>query len=330
MTLRPFAALAAFLLSTTALQAQDFPQTFEHRFGTTLLEAKPERVVSLSYQNHDNLLALGVVPVGLRYWYGDYANGVWPWAQAALGDATPVQLKGDLNIEQIAALNPDVIEALWSGITQEEYDLLSAIAPVVASEAQYSEYGTPWDVIALTTGRIVGKAAEAEAQVGALKARMAEARAAHPNWEGATTAVAYYWNDSPGAYSADDIRPLLLSELGFVTPDPILKATAPGDYFVTISSEDLTPIDTDLLVWIVDAGSQANILALTLRTKMRAHLEGREVYADDMLSSAFSHASLLSLPVVLDTMLPLIEAAMDGDPATPVSTSVDAGFAPKG
>ena len=122
---------ATLLLSTTALSAQDFPQTFEHRFGTTVVESRPERVVSLSYQNHDNFLALGVVPVGIRYWYGDYPFGVWPWAQEALGDAEPFVIEGEISIEAIAALEPDLIEAVWSGITEEEYQLLSEIAPVI-------------------------------------------------------------------------------------------------------------------------------------------------------------------------------------------------------
>ena len=97
--------------------ADPFPVTLTHKFGTTTIDTQPERVVSLGFAGIDNLLALGVKPVAVRYWYGDYPYAAWPWAQDALGDAQPVVLKGDLNIEQIAALQPDVIMAVSSGIT---------------------------------------------------------------------------------------------------------------------------------------------------------------------------------------------------------------------
>lgn len=93
--------LAALLLAPLSAAAQDFPLTVTHKYGTTEIPAKPERVLSLSFQNHDNLLALGVQPVGIRDWFGNQPNGVWPWAQEALGDAEPALLKGDINFEQI-------------------------------------------------------------------------------------------------------------------------------------------------------------------------------------------------------------------------------------
>lgn len=324
----PQITLAAVLLSSTAAVAEDWPRSFESRFGTAVIEAPPERVVSLSYQNHDNFLALGVVPVGLRWWYGDYPRAVWPWAEAALGDAEPYVFRGeDISIEAVAALEPDVIEAMWSGITQEQYDLLSQIAPVVAAGPEYDDYNTPWDVLALTTGRITGHEAEAQAQVDAIRARMAAARAANPSWEGATAAVAYYWNDAPGAYAPGDIRVTVLGDLGFVTPPAIVDAAPPGEFYVTFSNEDMSPLDTDLLLWVVD-GNAADVAAIPLRTSLKAHVEGREVVADDLLSSAFSHASLLSLPYTLDRLLAEIPLAMDGDPATPVPSAVEYGVAP--
>src|SRR5690349_15122229 len=130
------AALAWLAAFAAPAQAQDFPVTIEHMYGSTTITKAPERVVSLGFAGHDNILALGVHPIAVRYWYGDYPHGVWPWAEDALGGTEPVVLKGDINIEQIAALRPDLILAISSGITREQYDLLSQIAPTVASEAQ--------------------------------------------------------------------------------------------------------------------------------------------------------------------------------------------------
>ncbi|MGH3941431.1 MAG: hypothetical protein ACRDTG_22925 [Pseudonocardiaceae bacterium] len=31
--------------------------------------------------DHDYILALGVKPVGVAEWYGEYPSATWPWAQ---------------------------------------------------------------------------------------------------------------------------------------------------------------------------------------------------------------------------------------------------------
>lgn len=309
-----------------AVLASDFPQTFEHRYGTTIIDERPETVVSLSFSGHDDLLALGVTPVALRYWYGEFPRGAWPWAEEKLGDAKPVVLKGELDLEVIAALQPDVIVGLWSGITRDQYNLLSQIAPTIAAQADYSDYGTPWHVRARTLGRVIGESHKAENLVRAINARMDKIAAAHPDWRDKSAAVAFHWSDAPGAYSSIDIRPLVLSQLGFKTPELIDTAAAEGNgYSARFSKEDLSALDTDLLIWIVN-GDVENIRSLSLRKSLRAHQEGREVLADDLLSGAFSHATLLSLPYLLDRLVPLIEAAIDGDPTTVVSSTKEAGL----
>src|SRR5690554_761360 len=144
------------LAVTSLAMAQSFPLTIEHKFGSSTIPAKPERVVSLDYNGADNLLALGVQPVAIRYWYGDYPRAVWPWADAVMTQ-TPQILRGDLNFEQITSTNPDVIIALWSGITVEDYERLSLIAPVVAVPSGVGDYALSWEDQALIAGRAVGR-----------------------------------------------------------------------------------------------------------------------------------------------------------------------------
>src|SRR5687768_11793811 len=93
-----------------------FPVTIEHAFGETTIEERPERVVTVGLTDHDAVLALGVVPVGVTDWFGEQPHATWPWAQDELGDAEP-EIVGDaatLNYESIAALEPDVILALYA------------------------------------------------------------------------------------------------------------------------------------------------------------------------------------------------------------------------
>ncbi|EAR07877.1 ABC transporter substrate-binding protein [Reinekea blandensis] len=294
---------------------QAFPLTIDHKFGTTVIESAPERVATVDFNGADNLLALGVQPVVIRYWYGDYPEVVWPWAQEAL-TTEPEVLKGDLNFEQIASANPDVIIAIWSGITQEDYDKLSKIAPVVAVPEGTGDYAMSWDEQALTAGRVLGKEAEAQARVDAIRKQLAGIADAHPSWDGKTIAIANRWQDAVGAYTSNDIRPLLMSELGFVTPQVIDDAIDTNEFWVTFSMEDLSAIDTDLLMWVTSTDDFSNIMDVPARPYLDVVKENREVFLGTEVTGAFSFASLLSLSYAFDKMVPMIEAALDGDPDT--------------
>ena len=315
-------------ISTTAV-AQDFPVTFQHIYGVTKVEKKPEKVISLSFMSHDNFLALGVTPDAVRYWYGNHEYGVWPWAEEKLGDMKPLVLKGSINVEQIALLNPDVIEATWSGITESQYKILSRIAPVIPPLEGNTAYSMPWDEMALTVGRIIGAENEAKNQISAIKKRLSNIRSRYPQWEGKSAVVAFYSIDSPGAYGPSDIRPQFLSNLGFKTPDAIADLAGSGNFIASISAEDLSPLDADVLLWFaVNESSLHSIRSLALRRSLNSHKEGREIYVEPLLTSSFSHSSLLSLPYVLDKLVPSLEKALDGDPSTVVKASQDAGLTP--
>ncbi len=119
--------------------ATAFPITIEHAYGETVIEEQPERVATVAWSNHEVPLALGVVPVGMAAadWGDDDDDGVLPWVEdklEELGAETPVlfdETEG-IDFEAVADTTPDVILASYSGLTQEDYDTLSKIAPVVA------------------------------------------------------------------------------------------------------------------------------------------------------------------------------------------------------
>lgn len=308
----------AALLATVAMPAlaQDFPLTIEHKYGETTIPEVPERVASLDFSGADNLLALGVQPVAIRYWYGDHPRAVWPWAEPLL-EGTPEILRGELNYEQVARSEPDVIIAIASGITEADYAHLSQIAPVVAVPPGLTDYELPWDERALLAGRIVGREEAARSQVEAIRETFAEEAAAHPEWEGLSFAVAVAEPGGiPGAYTSIDIRPKMIADLGF-EPAPVIDEIAEeGEFWTYISAEDLSPLDQDLLFWMNGAPGMEPVFEVAGRPFLEAHREGREVYLGAEMFSAFSHASLLSLPFALDRLVPMIEAALDGDPET--------------
>ena len=99
---------------------------------------------------------------------------------------------------------------------------------------------------------------------------------------------------------------------GAMTQDLIVG----NEFAVNFSPEDLSPIDTDLLVWLPEEGDRQPILDLPARKFLNVAQEGGEIFLDEELVGAFSHASLLSIPYAVERLVPLIETALDGDPAT--------------
>ncbi|MEM8922839.1 MAG: ABC transporter substrate-binding protein [Actinomycetota bacterium] len=302
-----------------------FPLTIDHKFGSTTLESVPERVVSVGYNEHDFLLALGVVPVGLRDWYGDQPNSVWPWGQDALGDASPGQVATEdgLDYEAIAAMEPDVIVGIWSGMTEEEYELLSEIAPVVAQSDDYVDYGTPWQEQTMILGQVTDKVAEAEAAVAAIDEQIAAAREANPQWAEQTAAVAFLFEGNPGAYNSEDPRSRLLADLGFQIPGAFDEAA--GDAFFFESSIETLPedLDVDVIVWVAGAEEEYAdlVTALPTRVGLKSYENGGEIFASTLLTGAFSHSSPLSLSFAIEELVAELEIATDGDPSTVVPSA---------
>lgn len=299
--------------------AEAFPVNIEHKFGTTTIEAEPERVVSVGYIDQDFLLSLGVVPVGIRDWYGDQPFATWPWAQDALGDVEPAVLgSAELNFEAIAALQPDLIVGISSGMTEGDYATLSQIAPTLAQSGDYVEYGTPWRDAFQTVGQAVGQGEAAAGQIEEIDTRLTSVRADHPEFEGKEVALGFALSESEiGAYASQDLRARLMSDLGFITP-PEFDELAGDRFYASFSLEQMKRLDRDLLVWIADSDeTYERIEASPLRGQLDVVTEGREVFLDPVAAAAGSFSSPLSLPYFLDEVVPQLAEAIGGEPATP-------------
>ena len=132
--------------STPLSESEPAVNTIIHTFGETVIEGTPQRVMTLGFSEQDPVLALGVTPIAVREWFGEFPYATWPWATDELGDGTPDVLTmafGELNYEAIAGLAPDLIIATHAGITQE-VGILSEIAPTIPEAAGTAAFSMSW------------------------------------------------------------------------------------------------------------------------------------------------------------------------------------------
>lgn len=75
-----------------------------------------------------------------------------------------------------------------------------------------------------------------------------------------------------------------------------------------------------MLLWLyVDDDSQREIRANPLYAGLDVATQGRDVFlvgGSDVLTDALTYSTVLSIPFALDRLLPMLAAAIDGDPAT--------------
>ena len=297
-----------------------FPVTIEHALGSTVVEQAPERVVTIGWGSQDTALALGVAPVGVPFdgWAGDPGTGLLPWtAEAfdALGADAPTTYLDlpEVDVEEIAALDPDLILATYSGISQEVYDQLSAFAPVVAYPDQ--PWLVSWQDQTLLNGRALGLAAEAEALVEEMDATVAQAAADNPSLAGVTFAYVYASPDGTlSAYVAGDPRVDLLTGLGMELAPGVAALEVPaGSFFVNLGTENADVLaDADVLVtWFNDETEQATVEAMGTFAAIPAVASGHYLpILDRGLGMAMSTTTALSLPWGLDAFVPQLVAAV--------------------
>lgn len=282
--------------------------TIDHTYGSTKITTAPRRVASVGYSDQDAILAFGVIPVAVREWFGKQPDATWPWAQDELGNADPAVLElAELNFERIAALKPDLIVGVSSGVTEDEYKRLSQIAPTVVRPRQFVDYGVPWQEQTRVIGRALGHQAQAEKLEADLEGRFAAIRNEHPEFQRATAIVARP-STEPGqffVFGPQDSRSRFMTSLGFSIPPEVAKLA--GDaFFATISSEQFDILDiARVVVWnAASPADRASVESNPIYQQLEIKRAGRDLFLDEQTNGALSFGTVLSLPLVLDSLVP--------------------------
>ncbi|MFD7528803.1 iron-siderophore ABC transporter substrate-binding protein [Streptomyces sp. NPDC059849] len=333
-TLAATAAAAALVLALGGCSSSDdgketsgasgksggaFPVSIKSALGTAEIKEQPERVVTLGQGSAETAIALGHTPVGIeKYEWGSDKTGYLPWIHDAVkksGDKLPTQFTGgeDIDFEAITELEPDVILAPWSGITQKDYDILKDIAPTVA----YPDlpWSTDWDQQIDIVAKALGQPDEAKTLTSKIEKQLSDAAATRPEYKKHT--FSYIYNTGPGTlgvFKPNEQRVKMVSSLGLEV-DPVVNTfkETKGTDSALIGLENAEKLkDSDLLfTFYMDDKSRKEIEAQPLYAAMPAVKSGAVVAGkDNSFVTASSIINPLTVPWVIDRYLPLIDKAV--------------------
>lgn len=297
-------ALAAACSAKPGEIARDGSVTVRHLFGDTTIPGPPQRVVSAGFTDHDNLLALGVVPVATTEWFGAEPFAVWPWAQPKLGGAQPtvLSLTDGIQVDAIKALDPDLIVATNAGLDSDTFAKLSEIAPTIAQSGP-DAFFEPWRDQATLIGQALFQNDAMTALIAGVDDKFKAVATNNSRFAGRTAMLL------GGTLFRDSVQPRsgwrteFLTQMGFTVPEtPEL-----------IGREDIASVlDTaDVLIWTTESDEERDaLLADPAIAGLRATARKRHVFTPKLLAGAIAFASPLSYPVVADQLPPLLNRAL--------------------
>ncbi|SDN34337.1 iron complex transport system substrate-binding protein [Actinomyces ruminicola] len=312
--------------SAVAVPATTEEITVEHAFGTTTIPAGAARFTAIAWGNHDVALALDVMPAGLsrQTWGVADDSGMLEWTRqrvdelVAAGAAEPVLFDDTdgLAFEAIAETTPDVILAAYSGLSQEDYDTLSKIAPTVA----YPEvpWGTLWRDMIRLDSQAMGMAEQGESLISDLEQQIADAVAAYPQIAGKSAAF-FYMSESDtstiGFYTTADPRTAFMTDLGMTIPASVqaVSEADPEAFYSDLSSENADQVaDVDLMIMYGEESDLAALQADPLIGTIPAIKNGAVAFVGNGTPlSASTNPGPLSIPWGIDQYVSLIAAAAD-------------------
>lgn len=296
--------------------------TITHAYGETVIKGRPQRVVTLGWGNQDTPLALGIAPVGVSMANFGYVteNNLHQWtddAFKALG-AEPVVFKDvdGFDYEAISDCAPDVIIASYSGMTEEEYKLLSEIAPTVPFKDK--AWQTNWREQTVENAEALGMKEEGEKLVADTDKIIADAVAKYPELEGLN--AGFFWIDTNDlssfyAYLPNDPRCAFLQDLGFTIPDSVLSQQVNDtDFSVTLSREYADQMsDVDVMIVYGDESLLEALQEDELMSTIPAVRNGAVVLLDSTTAmAAATTPSVLSIPNEVEDYLDVIDQAYTG------------------
>lgn len=186
--------------------------TIEHAMGTTKVPANPKKVVILTNEGTEALLALGVKPVGaVQSWTGK------PWYDHISKDMDGVEVVGlesEVSLETIAGLEPDLI--IGNKMRQEKvYEQLNAIAPTVMAETLRGDWQENFKFYA----KVLNKESEGKKILDDYAKRVEEVKTNLGDKVNNEISMVRFMGADVRIYHLDTFSGVVLNQLGFKRPE---------------------------------------------------------------------------------------------------------------
>lgn len=276
-----------------------------HAWGTGSYPLNPERVVAVGI-GVDNLLALGITPdaVVVR---PDDADAVWKLDQLEGVERIETADPTSVPLEQIAAVEPDIIVGDSYRISEEIYHQMSDIAPVLGGIGTEGEL-LGWKPQLEALGQIYDREDVAAQVIADDEAAFAEVREALPELAGKTALVTQHRDGQFFAISDED-NPSneFFEELGMTVP-PQFSDGSVEEVFgrAAISPENLSQLTADFMVLYAADGMDA-VRAVSGYEQLPQVESGCAIEGNNPVSAALNVPSPLNRTWVLNDIRPQLE-----------------------
>ncbi|WP_235947261.1 ABC transporter substrate-binding protein [Candidatus Frankia alpina] len=286
-----------------------FPVTLKNKFGTAIVKSQPKRIIAFGYEE-DTLATLGITPIA--YAKNEYkSDGVFPWLQGKidLSKSAALDTSGDLNLEQIAALRPDLILATNFYSLADYYDRLSKIAPTVG----YTDDAgiATWQENSTIIGKAVGRNADVQKAIAGTAKIVQGVQGVQgvqdglPGLAGRTFSYSFYYE--PGGLAVIDdpktVSVQLYGELGMKLAPGVTTNVVDR----SLSMEKIEALDADfLLIGFATPALKTEMNANKLFAAIPAVKAGRVLQVDAFIAGAVNNPTILNIPWQLDQLRPTL------------------------
>ncbi|MDR7071888.1 ABC transporter substrate-binding protein [Fictibacillus barbaricus] len=244
-----FAAVLSLMLALAACGGKDDKQKgkessgtdssykVKHAMGTTEVKSN-KRVVVLTNEGTEAVLALGVKPVGaVKSWLGD------PWYDHIKSDMKGVEVVGDesaVNVEKIASLKPDLI--IGNKMRQEkQYDELNKIAPTVFAEDLRGDWKVNFELYA----KALNKEEKGKEVLAAFDKRIEDFKKEAGDKLNQKVSMVRFMPGKTRIYHQDSFSGVILKQIGFARPADQNKP----DFAEEVTQERIPDMNGDVLFY---------------------------------------------------------------------------------
>lgn len=211
----------------------------EHAMGEEEIKGTPKRVIILTNEGTEALLALGVKPVGaVHSWMGD------PWYGHIKDQMDGVEVVGnenEVNIEAIAKLKPDLI--IGNKLRQEKiYPQLKAIAPTVFAETLRGDWKENFKLYA----KAVNREDKGQEVLDEFDSRISQLKEKFGDKLDTEISLVRFMAGEVRIYHKDTFAGVILDQIGFARPE-----NQDVDDFaeMNVSSERIPAMNGDILFY---------------------------------------------------------------------------------